>query len=94
MALYCITIDLTTPFIDLYLYFLLDKLGYDKDDVILGGYGWSYSTKKPIEDFDFYEYKIRYSYGYNKTKYGQLMIQQQVTLRKHEVIVTGDIPTK
>ena len=62
--------------VDLYLYFLLEKLGYDKNEVVLGGIGWSYSNKKPYSDFPLSEYAIRYEYGYHKSKYGLMMIEQ------------------
>jgi len=62
--------------VDLYLYFLLEKLGYDKNEVVLGGAGWSYSNKKPLSDFPLTEYAIRYEYGYHKSKYGLMMLEQ------------------
>jgi hypothetical protein len=62
--------------VDLYLYFLLEKLGYDKNEVVLGGAGWSFSKKKSYADFPLSEYAIRYEYGYHKSKYGLLMLEQ------------------
>lgn len=56
--------------IDTYLYFTVKRLGLDYKKVELGGPGWS-----GIEDYP-EEAIIRYSYGYHKTKYGQLMMEQ------------------
>jgi hypothetical protein len=56
--------------IDTYLYFTVKRLGLDYKKVLLGGPGWS-----GIEDYP-EEAIIRYSYGYHKTKYGQLMMEQ------------------
>jgi hypothetical protein len=56
--------------IDTYLYFTVKRLGLDYKKIELGGPGWS-----GIEDYP-EEAIIRYSYGYHKTKYGQLMMEQ------------------
>ena len=56
--------------IDTYLYFTVKRLGLDYKKVELGGPGWG-----GIEDYP-EEAIIRYSYGYHKTKYGQLMMEQ------------------
>jgi hypothetical protein len=55
--------------IDTYLYFTVKRLGLDYKKVELGGPGWS-GIDYPEEAI------IRYSYGYHKTKYGQLMMEQ------------------
>ena len=56
--------------IDTYLYFTVKRLGLDYKKVELGGPGWSGMVDEPEESI------IRYSYGYHKTKYGQLMMEQ------------------
>jgi hypothetical protein len=56
--------------IDTYLYFTVKRLGLDYKRIELGGPSWS-----GIEDYP-EEAIIRYSYGYHKTKYGQLMMEQ------------------
>lgn len=56
--------------IDTYLYFTVKRLGLDYKKVLLGGPGWSGIDDYPEEAI------IRYSYGYHKTKYGQLMMEQ------------------
>ncbi len=56
--------------IDTYLYFTVKRLGLDYKKVELGGPSWSGIDDYPEEAI------IRYSYGYHKTKYGQLMMEQ------------------
>lgn len=56
--------------IDTYLYFTVKRLGLDYKKVELGGPGWGGMSDYPEEAI------IRYSYGYHKTKYGQLMMEQ------------------
>ena len=56
--------------IDTYLYFTVKRLGLDCKKIELGGPSWS-----GVEDYP-EEAIIRYSYGYHKTKYGQLMMEQ------------------
>ena len=56
--------------IDTYLYFTVKRLGLDYKKVEFGGPGWSGMEGYPEEAI------IRYSYGYHKTKYGQLMMEQ------------------
>lgn len=56
--------------IDTYLYFTVKRLGLDYKKVELGGPGWSGIDDYPEEAI------VRYSYGYHKTKYGQLMMEQ------------------
>ena len=56
--------------IDTYLYFIVKRLGLDYKKIELGGPGWG-----GVEDYP-EEAIIRYSYGYHKTKYGQLMMEQ------------------
>jgi len=56
--------------IDTYLYFTVKRLGLDYKKIELGGPSWS-----GVEDYP-EEAIIRYSYGYHKTKYGQLMMEQ------------------
>lgn len=55
--------------VDTYLYFTIKNIGLDANKYDLGGPGWG-SYLEPDEAI------IRYSYGYHKTKYGQLFIQQ------------------
>jgi len=56
--------------IDTYLYFTVKRLGLDYNRIELGGPSWSSIKDYPEEAI------IRYSYGYHKTKYGQLMMAQ------------------
>jgi len=56
--------------IDTYLYLTVKRLGLDYKKIELGGPGWS-----GVEDYP-EEAIVRYSYGYHKTKYGQLMMEQ------------------
>lgn len=56
--------------IDTYLYFTVKRLGLDYKKIDLGGPAWSGIDDYPEEAI------IRYSYGYHKTKYGQLMMEQ------------------
>jgi len=55
--------------IDTYLYFTTKRLGLDYKKVELGGPSWC-GIEEPEEAI------VRYSYGYHKTKYGQLMMEQ------------------
>ena len=54
---------------DVYLYFLFKELGLNKNFISLGGEGWSNYNEGD-------ELWIRYRYGYHKTKYGQIMLDQ------------------
>jgi hypothetical protein len=56
--------------IDIYFYKLFEKLGLDKNIVVLGGHGWSDIYVNDDEAF------IRYRYGYHNTEYGMLSINQ------------------
>lgn len=57
--------------VDIYLFKLFEKLGLNKNTILLGGPNWSdWQSGEADEAF------IRYRYGYHTTKYGQLMIQQ------------------
>lgn len=55
--------------VDIYLYKLFEILGLDKDIIALGGDGWATQTDEE-------EVFIRYRYGYHKTKYGKMMLDQ------------------
>lgn len=60
--------------VDIYLYYTIEKLGLDKNRYELGGYGWSSIIDDTnIDSID--ESIIRYGYGYHKTKYGKLMLE-------------------
>lgn len=59
--------------VDIYLYYTIEKLGLDKNRYELGGYGWS--TIIGDDDYSGEESIIRYGYGYHKTKYGKLMLE-------------------
>lgn len=56
--------------VDLYLYKTADYIGLNKDDIELGGEGWSSSWE--IEE----ELKIWYKYGYHHTAYGHMLLNQ------------------
>lgn len=54
---------------DVYLYFLFNELGLNKNYISLGGEGWSEQDEEG-------ELFIRYRYGYHQTKYGLMMLDQ------------------
>jgi len=68
-------LDNQNGYVDIYLYFTVERLGLDGDKIDLGGGGWSsYFIGDDEEAKE--EAVIRYAYGYHKTKYGHLMIKQ------------------
>lgn len=77
-------LDNQNGYVDIYLYFTVERLGLDADKIDLGGGGWSsYFIGDGEEAKE--EAVIRYAYGYHKTKYGHLMIKQ-VGLTRTEFI--------
>lgn len=68
------SLDSQNAAIDVYLYFLFQKLGF-KGVVWLGGDGWG---NVHLEENDGYytEAFIRYRYGYHQTEYGKLWMKQ------------------
>lgn len=64
-------LDDKSGYIDMYLYKLNEKFNLNTT-VWLGGYGWG----DAISDDPREEYVIKYSYGYHKTKYGQMFLEQ------------------
>lgn len=67
------TLDAQNAAVDVYLYFLFQKIGAT-GIVWLGGDGWS--TVDLDEGEDFSEAFIRYRYGYHQTEYGKLWMEQ------------------
>lgn len=65
------SLDEKNGYVDIYLYRLNEKLDLNTT-VYLGGEGWGYTLEKEPED----EYIIKYSYGYHKTPYGKLFLEQ------------------
>ena len=64
-------LDGLSGYIDMYLYKLNEKFNLNTT-VWLGGYGWGdYLNEQPEE-----EYMVKYAYGYHKTKYGQMFLEQ------------------
>lgn len=59
---------------DIYLYKTYEKLGLDKNLITLGGSGWAEYVFE--HDLEQPEAVIRYGYGYHKTEYGQIAIEQ------------------
>jgi hypothetical protein len=61
--------------VDIYLYFLLKKLGVD-GTIWLGGKGWGDLFGYDNGDESYSEQFIRYKYGYHQTEYGKLWMEQ------------------
>jgi len=61
--------------VDIYLYFLLKKLGVD-GTIWLGGKGWGDLFGYDNGDESYSEEFIRYKYGYHQTEYGKLWMEQ------------------
>jgi hypothetical protein len=59
---------------DLYFYMLAEELGYENEEIGLGGEGWVYYDQ--IDSDDQNEAFIRYKYGYHRTDYGKLFLKQ------------------
>jgi len=64
-------LDSQSGYIDMYLYKLNENLNLNTT-VWLGGDGWGDALDEMPEE----EYIIKYSYGYHKTKYGQMFLEQ------------------
>jgi len=75
-------LDDRSGYIDMYLYKLNEKLNLNTT-VWLGGEGWGYALEEQPEE----EYVIKYSYGYHKTPYGKLFLDQ-MGISKEEFITT------
>lgn len=74
------SLDSQTAAVDVYLYFLFQKLGFT-EQVWLGGDGWgNIDLENDDRDYDmegdFSELFIRYKYGYHQTEYGKLWMKQ------------------
>lgn len=67
------SLDSQNAGVDVYLYFLFQKLGF-KGTVWLGGNGWADVDLKDGDDYT--EAFIRYRYGYHQTEYGKLWMEQ------------------
>jgi hypothetical protein len=77
------SLDEKNGYIDIYLYKLNEKLDLNTT-VYLGGEGWGYVLETEPEE----EYVIKYSYGYHKTPYGKLFLDQ-MGISKDEFITTS-----
>jgi hypothetical protein len=77
------SLDEKNGYIDIYLYKLNEKLDLNTT-VYLGGEGWGYALETEPEE----EYVIKYSYGYHKTPYGKLFLDQ-MGISKDEFITTS-----
>lgn len=70
-------LDDKSGYIDMYLYKLNEKFNLNTT-VWLGGYGWGdYLNDQPEE-----EYIVKYAYGYHKTKYGKMFLEQMKISRE------------
>ena len=69
------SLDSKNAIVDVYLYFLFQKLGYTAI-VWLGGDGWGNVNLEDNDGGDFSEAFIRYRYGYHQTEYGKLWMNQ------------------
>jgi hypothetical protein len=77
------SLDEKNGYIDIYLYKLNEKLDLNTT-VYLGGEGWGYVLETEPDE----EYVIKYSYGYHKTPYGKLFLDQ-MGISKDEFITTS-----
>ena len=77
------SLDEKNGYVDIYLYKLNEKLDLNTT-VYLGGEGWGYVLETEPED----EYVIKYSYGYHKTPYGKLFLDQ-MGISKDEFVITA-----
>jgi hypothetical protein len=73
-------LDDQSGYIDLYLYKLNEKFNLNTT-VWLGGYGWADALKDQPEE----EFIIKYAYGYHKTLYGKLFLEQ-IQMTKEEFV--------
>jgi hypothetical protein len=76
------SLDEKNGYIDIYLYKLNEKLDLNTT-VYLGGEGWGYALETEPEE----EYVIKYAYGYHKTPYGKLFLDQ-IGISKDEFVTT------
>jgi hypothetical protein len=76
------SLDEKNGYVDIYLYKLNEKLDLNTT-VYLGGEGWGYVLETEPEE----EYVIKYSYGYHKTPYGKLFLDQ-MGISKDEFVIT------
>jgi hypothetical protein len=75
-------LDDENGYVDIYLYKLNEKLDLNTT-VWLGGLGWGDALNDNPEE----EYVVKYSYGYHKTPYGKLFLEQ-IGITKDEFITT------
>lgn len=68
------SLDSQNAVVDVYLYFLFQKLGAP-GIVWLGGYSWANYDLNSVDD-EYSEAFIRYRYGYHQTEYGKLWMEQ------------------
>lgn len=68
-------LDSQNAVVDVYLYFLFQKLGV-KETIWLGGPGWGDIEKITDSGSEYNESFIRYKYGYHQTEYGKLWMNQ------------------
>lgn len=76
------SLDDENGYVDIYLYKLNEKLDLNTT-VWLGGSGWGDALNDNPEE----EYVVKYSYGYHKTPYGKIFLEQ-MSISKDEFITT------
>jgi len=76
-------LDDQNGYVDLYLYKLNEKLDLNTT-VWLGGGGWGDSLRDNPDE----EFMIKYAYGYHKTPYGKLFLEQ-IQMSKEEFVETA-----
>ena len=77
------SLDDENGYVDIYLYKLNEQLDLNTT-VFLGGAGWGDALNDNPEE----EYVVKYSYGYHKTPYGKLFLEQ-IGISKDEFITTA-----
>lgn len=76
------SLDEKNGYIDIYLYKINEKLDLNTT-VYLGGEGWGYGLETEPDE----EYVIKYAYGYHKTPYGKIFLDQ-MGISKDEFVIT------
>jgi hypothetical protein len=76
-------LDDQNGYVDLYLYKLNEKLDLNTT-VWLGGGGWGDALRDHPDE----EFMIKYAYGYHKTPYGKLFLEQ-IQMSKEEFVETA-----
>jgi len=77
------SLDQENGYVDIYLYKLNEKLDLNTT-VWLGGAGWGDALNDNPEE----EYVVKYSYGYHKTSYGKMLLDQ-MNISKESFVETA-----